>query len=198
MSLTPITHHDTEKLNDEIPGLFPACTVTRSKSYDTSTVNETLPPSDCTELHKNILHCNDESSDNLISRSQLILAQQCDPSLKRFFEKVISPHEIDLVPVGYYLDKDVLMRKYRAPDVPLDEEWWVQYQIVVPAKYRHHVLMVGHATPVSGHLGVKNTYFRILKHFVWPCIKTDVKRYCKTCTVCQMAGKPNQKPPKAL
>ena len=57
--------------------------------------------------------------------------------------------------------------------------------------------MLGHATPMSGHLGVKKTYFRILKHFFWPYIKTDVKRYCKTCTVCQMAGKPNQKPPKA-
>ena len=56
---------------------------------------------------------------------------------------------------------------------------------------------VGHATPMSGHLGVKKTYFRILKHFFWSCIKTDVKIYCKTCTVCQMAGKPNQKPPKA-
>ena len=197
MSLTPIIDQDTEKLNDEIPGLFPACIVTRSKSYDMPTVNETLPPGDCTELHEKILHCNDESSDDLITRSQLILAQQCDPSLKRFFEKVISSDEIDLVPVGYYLDKDVLMRKYRAPDVPLDEEWRVQYQIVVPAKYRHHVLMLGHATPMSGHLGVKKTYFRILKHFFWPYIKTDVKRYCKTCTVCQMAGKPNQKPPKA-
>ena len=135
MSLTPIIDQDTEKLNDEIPGLFPACIVTRSKSYDMPTVNETLPPSDCTELHENILHCNDESSDDLITRSQLILAQHCDPSLKRFFEKVISSDEIDLVPVGYYLDKDVLMRKYRAPDVPFDEEWRVQYQIVVPAKY---------------------------------------------------------------
>ena len=71
----------------------------------------------------------------------------------------------------------------------------MQYQIGVPAKYRHHVLMLGHATSMSGHLGVKNKYFRILKHFVWPCIKTDAKRYCKTCTFCQMAGKPNQKHP---
>ena len=38
MSLTPITDQDTEKLNDEIPDLFPACIVTRSKSYDMPTL----------------------------------------------------------------------------------------------------------------------------------------------------------------
>ena len=50
-------------------------------------------------------------------------------------------------------------------------------------------------TTVAGHLGVSKTYHKILNHFLWPLIKTDVSNFCRSCHTCQMVGKPNQKIP---
>ena len=73
----------------------------------------------------------------------------------------------------------------------------VYRQIVVPKPYRHEILSIAHESPMSGHLGIKNTYHKIINHFYWPDLKSDVSKYCKTCHMCQMVGKPNQTIPKA-
>ncbi len=70
-------------------------------------------------------------------------------------------------------------------------------QIVVPVCYRQTVLSLAHDHDLSGHLGIKKTYHRILKHFFWPRLKTDVAKYCRTCQTCQISGKPNQTIPHA-
>lgn len=49
--------------------------------------------------------------------------------------------------------------------------------MVVPAKFRPHVLKVAHGE--CGHFGVQKTYLNILKHFFWPLVKRDVARYIK-------------------
>ena len=41
------------------------------------------------------------------------------------------------------------------------------------------------------------TYHKILNHFYWPGLKSDVSQHCKSCHICQMVGKPNQTIPKA-
>ena len=45
---------------------------------------------------------------------------------------------------------------------------------------------------MSGHLGVNKTYHKILNHFFWPGLKSDVSQHCKSCHTCQIVGKPNQ------
>ena len=50
---------------------------------------------------------------------------------------------------------------------------------------------------MSGHLGINKTYHKILNHFFWPGLKSDVSQHCKSCHICQMVGKPNQTIPKA-
>uniref|UniRef100_A0A3B3WI04 Gypsy retrotransposon integrase-like protein 1 n=1 Tax=Poecilia mexicana TaxID=48701 RepID=A0A3B3WI04_9TELE len=45
---------------------------------------------------------------------------------------------------------------------------------------------------MASHMGVTKTYDRILRQFFWPGLKKDVRKYCKTCGVCQISGKPNQ------
>ena len=50
---------------------------------------------------------------------------------------------------------------------------------------------------MSGHLGINKTHHKIINHFYWPGLKSDVSKYCKTCHTCQMVGKPNQTIPKA-
>ena len=89
------------------------------------------------------------------------------------------------------------MRKWRPFDVPADDEWAVYHQIVVPKSYCHEILSIAHESPMSGHLGINKTYHKIINHFYWPGLKSDVSKYCKTCHTCQMVGKPNQTIPKA-
>ena len=89
------------------------------------------------------------------------------------------------------------MRKWRPPDVSTDEDWNTHHQIVVPPLYRKEILRLAHDNAMSGHLGVSKTYNRILKYFFWPGLMKDVKQHCRSCHVCQMVGKPNQKIPKA-
>ena len=112
-------------------------------------------------------------------------------------ERALDEKEIDQVPVCFYVKNDILMRKWRPPDVSAEDEWTVNHQIVVPRVYRPEILNLTHETPMSGHLGVNKTYHKILNHFYWPGLKSDVSQFCKSCHTCQMVGKPNQTIPKA-
>ena len=64
-------------------------------------------------------------------------------------------------------------------------------QIGLPQKYHHNVLNLAHEAPMAGHLGMKKTYCKVLNH---SGVYRDVKRFIHCCHVCQMVGKPNQKP----
>ena len=50
---------------------------------------------------------------------------------------------------------------------------------------------------MSGHVGVNKTYHKILNHFYWPGLKTDVSNYFRSCQTCQVVGKLIQVVPKA-
>jgi hypothetical protein len=52
-------------------------------------------------------------------------------------------------------------------------------------------------TPMAGHLGINRTCASILSHFYWPELRKDVSEFCKSCHICKMVGKPNQKIPSA-
>ena len=58
------------------------------------------------------------------------------------------------------------MRKWRSPEVPANDEWAVNHQIVVTKIYRSEILSLAHETPVSGQVGVNKTYHKILNHFI--------------------------------
>ena len=68
---------------------------------------------------------------------------------------------------------------------------------MVPRVYRPKILNLAHKTPMSGHLGMNKTYHKILNHFYWPGLKSDVSQFCKSCHTFRMVGKPNQTIPKA-
>ena len=59
-------------------------------------------------------------------------------------------------------------------------------------------MKLAHSGPLAGHLGVSKTCRRILSHFYWPRIRSDVRKFCKECHVCQVVGNPNQKNPITL
>ena len=132
-----------------------------------------------------------------MSRSQLCKKQHKDPEILPLFERAFDEKETDQAPVCFYVKNGNLLRKWRPPDVSAEDEWTVNHQIVVPRVYRPEILNLAHETPLSGHLGVNKTYHKILNHFYWPGLKSDVSQFCKSCHTCQMVGKPNQTIPKA-
>ena len=67
----------------------------------------------------------------------------------------------------------------------------------MPKVYQSEILKLAHESPMGGHLGINKTYNKITKHFYWPQIRHCVAEFCKTCHICQMLGKPNQKIPVA-
>lgn len=102
----------------------------------------------------------------------------------------MSEQEAEGEAVCYYLKDGLLMRKYRRPDVP-NEPWEVYHQVVIPGKYKKHVIRLAHSVSAS-HLGVRKTCHMILTYFFWIGIHKDVSKFCKECHVCQLAGKPNR------
>lgn len=123
-----------------------------------------------------------------VSRNDLIKEQKMDSTLAELFDRVVPYDTIVNLPSGYYLQEDVLCRKW----VPHGEFVIGDpvVQVVVPQSLRQVVLKTAHDT--SGHLGVKKTYKLLLKNFFWPKLKRDVSKYIKSCQTCQLTGKPNQ------
>ena len=130
-------------------------------------------------------------------RSDLIKSQHADKELHTMFQRLVSADEAKLESECYYTNYGVLMRKWRPPQVPAEDDWAEYHQIVVPQSYRPEILSMAHETPLAGHLGVNKTYNKMTKHFYWPKMKGDVMKFCRSCHTCQVVGKPNKKIQKA-
>ena len=195
---------------EQVNSLFPSCAVTRAMAKaekavrDKSRRNEPSNVSTGSEMVTQETSREYESPKWLghdvqppgLSPSKLVMEQERDPEILNLKKGAVSEREAEKVPVCYFVNSsNVLMRKWRPPNVPASQEWRVVYQIVVLPPYRRDILVLAHDTPLAGHLGVEKTYRKVLGHFYWPGLHGDVKRFCKTCHVCQLAGKPNQHPP---
>ncbi len=143
--------------------------------------------------HEKVRDCNKDP----LSHDKLVIEQESDPALSKLSQRALSQQEAEQIPVCFYKQNGVLMRKWRPPDAPVDQEWKVVHQIVVPKVYHREVIGIAHDSPMAGHLGVRKTHDRIWSHFWWPTLRKDVSEYCRTCHTCQMVGKPNQKIPTA-
>ena len=130
----------------------------------------------------------------IVSRDQLIELQRKDHDLATLQDQVVPESEALQEQVSYYRKSGVLMRRWRPQDAQCDDEWRVVNQIVVPKQLRGQILKLSHEGLLAGHLGINKTRQRILQNFYWPSLRTDVATFCKSCHVCQMAGKPNQAP----
>jgi RNase H-like domain found in reverse transcriptase/Reverse transcriptase (RNA-dependent DNA polymerase)/Integrase zinc binding domain/Integrase core domain len=217
---TPSVDQSIDPVEQEMPDLYPSCAVTRAMAKKAvQNDNSDLDLSDTfigqcfdNEIKQSLTSCLPESKTDVStseshfisetnhdqnSRSQLISEQLKDPEISKLFDRAVNEEEASLNPVCYYTKDGILMRKWRPPDVLVDDEWAVKHQIVVPKSFHLNILSLAHDTPMSGHLGVNKTYQKILNHFYWPGLKSDVSKFCKSCHTCQMVGKPNQTIPKA-
>ena len=203
----PSVDPNTDSIEQEIPGLFPSCAVTRSMSQSKSMSDDVTSDVDLADTflrrvdnHDNV---SDVTNDNLsakpqmFSTSDLIRKQNSDPDVSCLFARSVDECDVSRDPVCFYTKKDVLMRKWQPSDVPTDDEWAFKHPIAVPSSYRLNILSLAHDTPMSGHLGINKTYQRILEHFYWPNLRKDVVECCRSCHTCQVLGKLNQTLPKA-
>ena len=159
--------------------------------------DDALMRNESRNVKENIPEKQESESKSVISRQNLIVEQSKDKELLDLFKIALTPVEAEKVSVGYLIKDDILMRKWSPTACDNNEKGETVYQIAVPTVHRREVLELAHDLPVSGHLGVRKTYNRVLQHFFWPGLKRDVAKWCKECHTCQLGGKPNQNIPQA-
>ena len=182
----PLVSGEPDESGRGYPEVFPACAVTRAQSRTVAKPDSPAPALSGGEGNSgHVVSLPDLPS---VSRDEWVKCQQTDPSLSSLLDSVFSEAEIQNVAHGYFLQNDLLVRKW----VPCDSDFVGEpvFQVVVPDKFRDTVLKIAHDE--SGHLGVRKTYDRVLRGFFWPKLKRDVSNYVKTCHTCQLTGKPNQ------
>ena len=168
--------------------IFPACAVTRSQSRGETSAKQKPQRSEDMLVASAPVH---------LDRVTLPEEQARDSSLEPCFQGLQgtakTPGNIE-----YLMQNGVLIRKWTSPTSSSAHlKGDVIQQVVLPKGYRSLVLETAHCTPMSGHLGIKSTYEKILRHFFWPGLREDVASFCKSCLICQQVGKRNQKIPPA-
>ena len=68
------------------------------------------------------------------------------------------------------------------------------HEIVVPKVHLSDILKLAFESSRDYHLFINTTYSKC-KLTYWPQVRNCVAEFCKTCHICQVAGKPNQKIP---
>ena len=101
-----------------------------------------------------------------MSTSQLIAEQHEDPEVSPIFSRSVSESEVSQNPTCYFTKNGVLMKTWRPPHVPTEEEWAVQYQMIVPKTYRPDVLSTADETPLAWARGCQQNLPEDLRPFL--------------------------------
>ncbi|KAG8173490.1 hypothetical protein JTE90_023754 [Oedothorax gibbosus] len=73
----------------------------------------------------------------------------------------------------------VLYRKWES-----DDGKSFRLQLVVPRSRVENVLEELHSSPSGGHFGVMKTTHKVRERFYWDKLKSDVDKWCRTCSTC--------------
>ncbi|UYV85027.1 ATP2C1, partial [Cordylochernes scorpioides] len=71
-----------------------------------------------------------------------------------------------------------------------------QWLVVAPKQSVSEIMKTAHDIPEAGHMGVAKTVHRIKQRFYWKGLEEDVRKYVRSCKVCQ-AFKPQRFKPAA-
>ena len=143
---TPNIGQTDDPIEQEIPDLYPSCAVTQAmakkailknsnsdidvyfyRQYFNNEIKKSLDPSLSDTQTDSSMSCHspprfiDQGHDTL-SKSQLIQEQQTDPEISKLIFRALPEDEISQVPMCYYIQNGILMRKWRPFDVPADDE----------------------------------------------------------------------------
>lgn len=163
--------HTSSGLGDST--VFPACVVTRAQARllgDVVDISEMFldgsdshnsPSPEVDGEKSKVFSVVSEDLCLAVNREQLVEAQQSDDTLSAFryaaLQQVAVPG-----PASYQFDHGVLLRKW-TPVSGLEGD--VVTQVVVPTEYRPQFLSLAHEHHLSGHLGIRKTYDRVLRYF---------------------------------
>ncbi len=171
----PVMSDQPDELTETYPEVFPACAVTRAQArkrddFELSSsfiapifTNDVLPQVESKAVEKS----SPVSLNRLklpVTRDKIVSAQRSDVTLQKCFSVVVPLERAQKRKSAYFVEDGLLMRRW-CPDVKEDSEWDGVYQVVIPSCCRQQVLSLAHDHDLSGHLGVKKTYTRILRHF---------------------------------
>ena len=109
--------------------------------------------------------------------------QQEDETLKKIRQWAESHQEVRK-PKGkieWFEKNGLIYRKFTS----MDENGKTFTQLVVPKKLREVVMKLAHESIMSGHLATSRTISRVLSEFYWPGVQSDIKRFCRSCDICQ-------------
>ena len=149
----------------------------KDQNVDELEITEPRPDID---LDKNETNYEDLHNPFDLEPGQIEQMQVKDLSLAKQWEKA-KDHDQE----EYFSKEGILYRNWKSPVDP-DQE---VKQVVVPHVLRHSVLQLAHSIPLAGHLGIAKTLDRVLQHYFWPGVFSDVRRYCKVCPDCQKCAK---------
>nr|XP_054759498.1 uncharacterized protein LOC129265535 [Lytechinus pictus] len=120
------------------------------------------------------------------TREEIIAAQKQDETLEKVRKIATEGGKPKVVGKGsqvrYYYNNGLLFREFQTS---LEARGQMYTQLVVPTPFRTQVLRLAHDSALSGHLKARKTTERILAHFFWPGLQSDVRRYCASCDPCQ-------------
>ena len=108
-------------------------------------------------------------------------------------EKIIKSFEEESHNITEYIDRGYMMMDgvlYRY----CSEQETENGQLVVPKSMRSAILWKFHDDPTAGHYGVERTISRMLPHYYWKGIRSDITKYVKKCDECQRYKPTNLKP----
>lgn len=142
----PVVSSETERLQDEIPGLFPACVVTRSQARRETEVEELDGEGQIPVILADTFFAQVDSSGKTFNHDDLVRGQLEDPDIRRLYESAALQEEMVTEAEGFYLSNAVLMRKWRPRECPADHEWRVVHQVVLPLSYREDILSSSRGT----------------------------------------------------
>ncbi|XP_062598519.1 uncharacterized protein LOC134259947 [Saccostrea cucullata] len=111
------------------------------------------------------------------------IAQERDETLGKIRQWAAADQEVlkRRGKISWFLKSGLIYRKYQSTD----ENGKIFIQLVEPQKFREVVMNLAHQFIISRHLATCCTTSRILTEFCWPGIQSKIKRFCRSCDICQ-------------
>ncbi|XP_066983831.1 uncharacterized protein [Macrobrachium rosenbergii] len=126
------------------------------------------------------------------TKEELIKAQK-----QEFRDLPVESGEVDDLTVPKFKIINNILFRLSRPREAGNSAHEVLKQILVPYVHRIGLMSLAHDNGLAGHFGIHKTAGKLLKDYYWPKLKSDVKKFVNSCSICQKVGKPNQVIPKA-
>ena len=187
-------------LAQDFPEVFPVCAVTRAQArsldeavdlsdtlFATELTDQTVSPPVLTKataepsVHLK-MQCDTENFRLPMSRKSLIAAQNEDVTLANCFAAALAPEKGKNTDVAYFVENDLLMRRWK-PRADFENEWNNVVQIVVPTQFRQSVLSLAHEkkpnqviipAPLHPIPAIGDPFEHVLVDCVWSSAKNEI------------------------